>query len=68
MKTFLGEQPPCLFQGRYVTNVSPAQIYEFQMKVACLSTQVVEFHRVDHEPPKGNALLSTLGSGRAWAA
>ena len=68
MKTFfLGEQPPCLFQGRYVTNVYPAQIYEFQMKVACLSAQVI-FHRVDHEPPKGNTLLSTLGSGRAWAA
>lgn len=57
---FLGEQPPCLFQGCYVTNVFPAQIYKFQMKVVCLSTQII-FHWMDREPPKGNTLLSTPG-------
>lgn len=55
---FLGEQPPCLLQGCHVTNVSPAQIYKFQMKVVCLSTQII-FHQVDGETPKSNNLLSS---------
>lgn len=62
---FLGEQSPCLLQGCYVTNVSPAQIYKFQMKVACLSTQAI-FHQADREPPEGNTLLISLCSGRPW--
>lgn len=41
-----------------MTNVFPAQIYMFQIKVVCLSTQTI-FHQADPEIPKGNNLRST---------
>lgn len=41
-----------------MANVFPAQIYMFQIKVVCLSTQTI-FHQVDPETPKGSNLPST---------
>lgn len=63
---FLGEQPPCLSQGCYVTNVSPAQIYKFQMK-ATVFQHKPSFSRSIVRLPRATLYLTLLCSGHSWA-
>lgn len=63
---FLGEQPLCLLQGCYVTNVSPAQMYKFQMRWFIFHHES-SFTRLPTSLPRAAHYLVLLCSGRAWA-